>query len=40
MLDSFETDHDIKSPGFPWRPHKGIETVSYVLKSNGRHEDS
>jgi|LGVE01.1.fsa_nt_gb redox-sensitive bicupin YhaK (pirin superfamily) len=40
MLDYFETDHNIKSPGFPWHPHKGLETISYFLRGSGRHEDS
>lgn len=27
-------------PGFPWHPHRGIETVTYMLDGNVRHEDS
>lgn len=26
--------------GFPWHPHRGIETVTYVLKGSVKHEDS
>ena len=26
--------------GFPWHPHRGIETVTYVLDGNVRHRDS
>ena len=26
--------------GFPWHPHRGIETVTYVLDGNVRHKDS
>ncbi len=27
-------------PGFPWHPHRGIETVTYILDGNVRHKDS
>ncbi|AEB95912.1 MAG: pirin family protein [Metallosphaera sp.] len=26
--------------GFPWHPHRGIETVTYMLKGRVKHEDS
>jgi redox-sensitive bicupin YhaK (pirin superfamily) len=28
------------SMGFPWHPHRGIETITYVLQGEIRHEDS
>lgn len=28
------------SAGFPWHPHRGIETVTYFLHGEGEHEDS
>jgi len=40
MLDYFETDTDTESPGFPWHPHKGMETISYFLRGGGEHQDS
>ncbi|HSE34573.1 MAG TPA: pirin family protein [Candidatus Paceibacterota bacterium] len=27
-------------PGFPWHPHRGIETVTYMLDGAVRHRDS
>lgn len=41
MLDDFRSDnpeHFIK--GFPWHPHRGIETITYVLKGDIEHGDS
>jgi len=40
MLDYFEMKETLDSPGFPWHPHKGIETISYFLKGSGEHQDS
>lgn len=41
LLDNFHSD-DPKdySAGFPWHPHRGIETVTYMLNGTMRHEDS
>lgn len=41
MLDAF----DSKNPedyvkGFPWHPHRGIETVTYLIKGDIEHSDS
>jgi redox-sensitive bicupin YhaK (pirin superfamily) len=41
MLDDFRSDipeHFVK--GFPWHPHRGIETITYVLKGDVEHGDS
>ena len=40
MLDYFNYDKQIDLPGFPWHPHRGIETITYFLKGSGEHEDS
>lgn len=40
MLDYFYADKNTKSPGFPWHPHRGIETITYFLRGSGMHEDS
>lgn len=41
LLDYFET-HDPKavSMGFPWHPHRGIETITYILRGQVEHSDS
>jgi len=41
LLDDFRSnnpDHYLK--GFPWHPHRGIETITYVLRGDVEHEDS
>ncbi|WBW50498.1 pirin family protein [Peptoniphilus equinus] len=41
MLDSFDsTDPDDYIAGFPFHPHRGIETISYLVKGKMIHADS
>jgi len=40
LLDYFETKINQPVGGFPWHPHKGIETVTYMLRGKVKHEDS
>ena len=40
MLDYFVTESADQSPGFPWHPHKGIETITYMLRGKIEHKDS
>ncbi len=41
MLDHFGSDNsDDYMAGFPWHPHRGIETVTYMLAGEVEHEDS
>ena len=41
LLDCFHSDHrDDYVRGFPWHPHRGIETITYVLDGDVEHQDS
>lgn len=41
MLDDFRNDSpDRYLPGFPWHPHRGIETITYMLAGSAEHGDS
>ncbi len=41
LLDDFRSDSpDDYLAGFPWHPHRGIETITYVLKGDVEHQDS
>lgn len=41
LLDHFESDNpDDYIGGFPSHPHRGFETVTYMLAGNMRHKDS
>lgn len=40
MLDYWNDPSEAPSPGFPWHPHKGIETITYNIKGKMEHEDN
>lgn len=41
MLDSFDsTDPSDYTAGFPWHPHRGIETITYLISGRIEHMDS
>lgn len=41
MFDDFrQDDPDKYLPGFPWHPHRGIETITYMIRGTAEHGDS
>ena len=41
LLDDFRSDEpELYRKGFPWHPHRGIETITYMLKGTVEHGDS
>jgi len=41
LLDHFGSDNPVDyMAGFPWHPHRGIETVTYMLNGELEHSDS
>jgi quercetin 2,3-dioxygenase len=41
LLDDFRSENPLEyEAGFPWHPHRGIETVTYMVDGRVEHEDS
>jgi redox-sensitive bicupin YhaK (pirin superfamily) len=41
LLDDFRNENPADyMKGFPWHPHRGIETITYVLSGSVNHKDS
>jgi len=41
LFDDFRNDNpDEYLAGFPWHPHRGIETITYILAGTVEHGDS
>ena len=41
LLDDFHSNNPAEYlAGFPWHPHRGIETITYVLQGKVEHGDS
>ena len=41
LLDDFRSDHPRDyAKGFPWHPHRGMETITYILRGEVEHKDS
>ena len=41
LLDEFRSDNpDDYIAGFPTHPHRGIETITYMINGKFRHKDS
>jgi redox-sensitive bicupin YhaK (pirin superfamily) len=41
MMDAFDSvDPEDYENGFPWHPHRGIETITYLIEGNIEHQDS
>jgi redox-sensitive bicupin YhaK (pirin superfamily) len=41
MLDAFDSSNpDDYIAGFPWHPHRGIETITYLIQGDIEHSDS